>query len=117
MHHTAPRKLYRSSTDRIVAGVCGGIAAHFDVAPWGVRLVWVLLTIFAWPLMLVAYITMAFALKPAPVEFMSGVELRTPADVLGSLYDRFESLDRRIRRMESVVTRPSFGLEEDYRNL
>ena len=37
------KKLYRSSTDRKLAGVCGGIAAYFDIDSTVVRLAWVIL--------------------------------------------------------------------------
>lgn len=36
------KRLYRSDTDKMVAGVCGGIAAYFDIDPTLVRLIWVL---------------------------------------------------------------------------
>ena len=37
-----PRKLYRSRTDRRIAGVCGGLAAYFNIDPTLVRLLAVL---------------------------------------------------------------------------
>ena len=39
------KRLYRSS-DRIVAGVCGGIAEYFDVDPTLIRVVYAVLSIF-----------------------------------------------------------------------
>jgi phage shock protein C len=36
------KKLYRSGKDRILGGVCGGIAEYFDVDPTIVRLIWIL---------------------------------------------------------------------------
>ncbi len=39
------KKLYRSKTDRIVFGVCGGMAKYFDSDPTLVRLLFVLLTL------------------------------------------------------------------------
>ena len=39
------KKLLRSQ-DRMIAGVCGGLANYFDVDPTIVRLVYVLLTLF-----------------------------------------------------------------------
>ena len=42
---TAPKKLYRSRKDRMIAGVCGGIAEYFNIDPVIVRLVAVLLLI------------------------------------------------------------------------
>ncbi len=37
------KKLYRSKTDRMIAGVCGGLAKYFNVDPSIVRVVFVLL--------------------------------------------------------------------------
>lgn len=37
----APRKLYRSRVDRILGGVCGGLAEHFNIDPTIVRLLFV----------------------------------------------------------------------------
>jgi len=38
-----PKRLYRSRKDKIIAGVCGGIAEYFAIDPVWVRLVAVLL--------------------------------------------------------------------------
>ena len=40
------KKLYRSS-NRILAGVCGGIAEYFDVDPTLIRVVYVFQSIFS----------------------------------------------------------------------
>lgn len=40
------KKLYRSVTDKMIGGVCGGIAEYFDIDPLIVRLVFVLAVIF-----------------------------------------------------------------------
>jgi phage shock protein C len=40
------KKLYRSS-NRILAGVCGGIAEYFDVDPTLIRVVYVFLSVFS----------------------------------------------------------------------
>ena len=37
------RKLYRSTKDHMIAGVCGGIAEYFDIDPVIVRIVAVIL--------------------------------------------------------------------------
>ncbi len=39
------RRLYRSQTDRMIAGVCGGLAQVLDIDPTIVRLVFVLLAL------------------------------------------------------------------------
>ena len=40
------KKLYRSS-DRVLAGVCGGIAEYFDVDPTLIRVVYATLSFFS----------------------------------------------------------------------
>ncbi|WP_294578090.1 PspC domain-containing protein [uncultured Thomasclavelia sp.] len=36
------KRLYRSNQDRMLCGVCGGLAEYFDVDPTLIRLAWVL---------------------------------------------------------------------------
>ena len=40
------KKLYRSSENRVFAGVCGGIGEYVDVDPVILRVLWVVVTIF-----------------------------------------------------------------------
>lgn len=40
------KHLLRSKTDRVIAGVCGGLGQYFDVDPLIFRLIFILLTIF-----------------------------------------------------------------------
>lgn len=49
------KRLYRSTKDKILGGVCGGVAEYFDVDPTIVRLIWILLTL-AWGAGLLLYI-------------------------------------------------------------
>jgi len=39
------KRLYRSRTNRMIAGVAGGMAEYFGIDPTLVRLIWVLLLI------------------------------------------------------------------------
>lgn len=41
------KKLYRSTQDKKIAGVCGGIAEYFDIDSTLIRLFWAFLTLFA----------------------------------------------------------------------
>ena len=52
------KRLYRSRDDRMIAGVCGGLAEYFNMDPTIVRIIFVLL-IFANGLGILAYIIMA----------------------------------------------------------
>ncbi|TAL47332.1 PspC domain-containing protein [archaeon] len=58
------KKLYRSQKDRIIAGVCGGIAEYFNISPWVVRVVWIIVVISSFGVGVVAYL-LAWALIPA----------------------------------------------------
>lgn len=60
------KRLYKSTTNKMLCGVCGGIAEYFNMDPSIIRLVAVLITCFAGsgPL---AYIIMAIIL-PRDVE-------------------------------------------------
>ena len=42
----AGKKLYRSTSNRMIAGVCGGIAEYFNVDPTIIRLAYVILSVF-----------------------------------------------------------------------
>lgn len=39
-----PKKLYRSYDNRIIAGVCGGVAEYLNLDPTIIRLIWILLS-------------------------------------------------------------------------
>jgi phage shock protein C len=41
------KRLRRSRTERMIAGVCGGIAEYLNVDPTIVRLIWVLIAFLA----------------------------------------------------------------------
>lgn len=39
------KKLYRSERNRMIAGVCGGLAEYWDIDPTLIRLLWVLVSL------------------------------------------------------------------------
>jgi phage shock protein PspC (stress-responsive transcriptional regulator) len=49
------KRLYRSRKNRIIAGVCGGIAEYINIDPTVVRLLW-LLFFLIWGSGIIAYI-------------------------------------------------------------
>lgn len=48
-------QLVRSRNERIIAGVCGGIAAWLGIRPTVARIAWVILSLFPGPLW-IAYV-------------------------------------------------------------
>jgi len=60
-----PKRLYRSSTQRVVGGVCGGLGEYFAVDPVWFRIGFIVLAIGGGSGVL-AYLVMWLALQPAP---------------------------------------------------
>ncbi|WP_427338883.1 PspC domain-containing protein [Caloranaerobacter sp. DY30410] len=60
------QKLYRSTSDRMIAGVCGGIAEYFDIDSTLVRLFWLILG-FTMGIGFLAYIICAIVIPESPV--------------------------------------------------
>jgi len=40
------KRLYRSKTDKVFAGICGGLGEYSKVDPVLIRLIWLLIVIF-----------------------------------------------------------------------
>ena len=60
-------RLYRSPTDRALAGVAGGMAETYDLDPALVRIGWALLILFTGGLFLVVYILIALVVPLRPM--------------------------------------------------
>lgn len=66
---THPMKhLYRSSTNRKLGGVCGGLGEYFNVDPTLLRLLYILVVLFSAGLGIIAYLLMWVIMpeKPEP---------------------------------------------------
>ncbi len=59
------KRLYRSRTDRQLAGVCGGLAQYFGIDPTIVRVLFVLLALAGGP-GLILYIILALIVPEEP---------------------------------------------------
>lgn len=62
------KKLYRSRTDRSIAGVCGGIAENFDIDSTLVRVLFIV-GFFAGFSTLILYLILWLVLKEEPVQY------------------------------------------------
>jgi len=60
------RRLYRSRTNKVFAGVCGGLAEYLDIDATIIRLVWVLLTLLGGA-GIILYIVAFFIVPEKPV--------------------------------------------------
>ncbi len=66
------RRLYRSTDERVLAGVAGGVAEYFDLDPALVRVAWALLIIASGGIFLLLYLVMWFVVPEAPPGMYSG---------------------------------------------
>jgi phage shock protein C len=117
------RKLYLDKENKRVAGVCAGLADYFGKDVTLVRIVYVIATCFWPPIMICAYIFMAWLLDPKPTMAYaaSGHTAPWPTDPsaprrrLIDVKDRFDRLDMRLRALETVVTSPAYRIDRELR--
>jgi len=64
-----PKRLYRSTDDRILAGVASGVADYFDVDPLIVRIIWFISVFFTGTLTFWAYVVMVIVVPTGPDEW------------------------------------------------
>ncbi len=76
------KKIYRSRTDKVISGVCGGIGKYFGIDPTIVRIIWAI-CIFAMGTGVLAYI---IAMIIIPVEPLEGEPEVTKPDGSVDLY-------------------------------
>ncbi len=73
------KKLYLSDTDKKICGVCGGIAEYFNIDSTVIRLIFVLLLIFAGTGVL-AYIIAALVIPHRPDGYVDVSDDYRPAE-------------------------------------
>lgn len=64
------KKLYRTEDNKMLAGVCGGVAEYFNLDPTLVRVLWVAVSLFAGA-GVILYIVMAI-IVPVKSQVVSG---------------------------------------------
>jgi phage shock protein C len=114
------RGLYRSRKG-IIMGVVRGLAEYFDISVFWSRVIVLLVCLFTgfWPVVIV-YVLAALIMKPEPVSPLNDDSEREFYDSYASsrvravhrLKRKFDGLDRRIRRMEDMVTSRDYDWEE-----
>nr|MBQ8245347.1 PspC domain-containing protein [Oscillospiraceae bacterium] len=59
------KKLYRSANDKLLAGVCAGLAKYLNMDPTVIRVIWAVLSLFAF-VGVIAYIVCALVIPEEP---------------------------------------------------
>jgi len=65
--------MYRSRENRVIAGVCGGIARHLGWSPFRLRVVWLLASIFTAFAGVIVYFALWFLMPLPPANFEPAV--------------------------------------------
>jgi phage shock protein C len=118
-------KLYRNPRRGMIFGVCAGIAEYFGFDVTVTRVIVVIGTFFAFPVIFGAYLVLALLL---PVRATTGVDRKhgdplerqvrsSPHDTLASVRYRFRDLDARLQRLEKHVTSTRYKLDREFREL
>jgi len=66
--NTSYKQLTRSTTNRMIAGICAGVGEYANIDPTIVRLIAVLLIFLTGPGVIVAYLIMALIIPEASVK-------------------------------------------------
>jgi phage shock protein PspC (stress-responsive transcriptional regulator) len=74
------KRLYRSLTNRVFAGICGGLGEYFSIDPVLVRLIWLLVVIFTG--VVPGLLTYIIAIYVIPQEVLSAIPAPTPAGTI-----------------------------------
>lgn len=59
-----PKRLYRSTTNKMICGVCQGVAEYINIDPTIVRLLWVLFAFSGFGLILYLVAAIIMPVKP-----------------------------------------------------
>jgi len=110
--HGSSRQLYRSRSG-LVFGVCRGVADYLDVSVFWLRIITLVGFLFTglWPVGIL-YVLGALLMKPEPILPLESDEDRefyntytsSRTMALQRLKRTYDSLDRRIQRIENIVT-------------
>ena len=116
--------IYRSRSG-LILGVCKGLASHFDFSVFWTRVIAIIVLLVAGFLPAIGlYLLAALLMKPEPVipigdsaekEFYDSYA-NSRHGALQRLKRRYENLQRRIQRMEHIVTSAEYDWENRLRN-
>jgi phage shock protein PspC (stress-responsive transcriptional regulator) len=79
------KKLYKSRTDKMISGICGGMAKYFGIDPTIVRIAWAVFTVLGAGIL--AYIVCIFVIPDEPLD-----AIQTSPDVATSKLDTSNSM-------------------------
>ena len=119
------RRFARSADRAVIAGVCAGLADYFGFNLKVTRLLAVIALLTAFPFAMITYFgaVLLFPSRHDPErhpgydESFERALRSSPRQTLADVKRRFQSLDRRLARLERYVTSPRFNLDQEFRKL
>jgi phage shock protein C len=88
------KKLYRSKTDRVIFGVCGGLGEYFEVDPLILRILFVLLT-FTGGSGIIIYLILAVIIPDGEGQKLKNKEIK---EVIGDAQEKTQNLAEEIKK-------------------
>ncbi|NNE41748.1 MAG: envelope stress response membrane protein PspC [Marinicaulis sp.] len=121
-----PHRLYKDQHNKMISGVCAGIARYYGWDANVVRIFWAATFLLIGPLNVLAYCCAAMFMKKGPSypvyenreeeRFWRTFSTR-PKATFSELKHRFRALDMRIADIESAVVSDEYGLRKQFRDL
>lgn len=122
-----PKRFYRSRTDKVWLGICGGLAERFGWEPSLVRILFVIGFFFMpGPVLLIGYVVGAMITPKEPIgrpnlapeeeQFWRNVSDQPRVTASGLKYT-FMDLEERLRNIERNVTSEEWRLKKAFRDL
>lgn len=116
--------IWRSSTDKVIGGVCGGLGAHYGVSVPALRLTLIVLTVLTFPLMFIIYGLCVMFMPIGPTQIFGsdrrhGAPPPIPhyAVTHADLTNQYDDIEARIRSLEDLVTSREYALKRKFESL
>lgn len=119
------RRFYRDADRAKLGGVCAGVADYFGFNLCATRFLAVIAFLMAMPMFVIAYIAVVLLVPARSVrhgeptgdpEFKRAVRA-SPTQTMNDVRRRFQTLDRRLARLEKYVTSSRFQLDQEFKRL
>ena len=131
-HHSYSHraKVFRSSSNKVFTGVCGGLSEHFGVSSKLMRLGFVIGFLIQPPVVLILYVVATFILpmeegargdsEPRPIQGKrkkQRVSSHTKQEILEQMSRQFDLIETKVRKMEDYVTSRDYVLKRKFDEL
>lgn len=125
--------LYRNTQDKKIGGVCAGLADHFEISHWVMRVLFITAFIFTGTVAIWAYVIGWLLLTPRRPDSKETLEYdenekrfrkknvfrygETTSERIKRARQRMEDMSRRVSEMEEYVTSKRYKLDKEFSKL